>query len=150
MRLTTVFTDKSYHFIALGSIINLRSKRLYILYVCCAFLSAWEIELSSDLFPNRAISAQSATQAHKRLIPRRRDSRSINWTGRWKTSDKTDGSIFGGSSILAIRQCTETNGPPDVYLLRRRCATSIVGHSQTCATWVRGSDEGRRGRRRMR
>jgi len=47
-------------------------------------------------------------------------------TGRWKMSDKTDGSIFGDSSSnsLAIRRCRETNGLVDVYLLRR--TTSIV------------------------
>lgn len=42
---------------------------------------------------------------------------------RWKMSDKTNGSIFGDGSILAIRRCTETNDLPDVYLLRRHRAT---------------------------
>lgn len=68
--------------------------------------------------------------------------------GRWKMSDKTNGSIFGDGSILAIRRCRETNGLVDVYLLRR--ATSIVECSRNRASRIRTSDGGEHGRREMR
>lgn len=45
-------------------------------------------------------------------------------------NERQDGwwSVFGDGSIPAIRRCTETNGPLDVYLLRRCSVTSIVGN----------------------
>lgn len=58
-------------------------------------------------------------------------------SGRWKMSDKTNGSIFGDGSILAIRRCRETNGLVDVYLLR--CATSIVECSRNRASRIHTS-----------